>query len=458
MPGPLACSRLRRSLRPLRRFSALALAFGLADCSAPPTAKAPAGPKAVILVSVDTLRADHLGAYGYGKPTSPHIDRLAEQGVTFARTSAHAPSTLLSHASIFTSRIPQQHAASHIRNLPLSEVALTLTEVLRDAGYATASYNSGGQLMRSFGLAQGFEVYESGPDTFLWAVEQGLAWLDGRPPADASRPFFLFLHTYEPHHPYTPSLADLELFAVDYRGPLSHLIPVELLVEVNQGRRRLTDADLAYVIAAYDAEIHATDRAFGRLLEGLAARGLLDSSLIVLTSDHGEEFGEHGMVGWHSHTLNEELLRVPLILRMPGRAHAGSRIDRLARSIDIAPTVLEALGLPAPREFAGRSLLPAVRGEEQPELPSVAAWDTPQQHYFEALTTRRLKLNDGKVFDLQGDPGEKVDLAFERPALRAELERALRSAVEARPALAGAPPTVLSEEELRRLESLGYVR
>lgn len=435
----------------------MALAL-LSACGAPPTTKVGTGPTAVILVSIDTLRADHLGAYGYGKPTSPHIDRLAEQGITFTRTSAPAPSTLLSHASIFTSRIPQQHAASHVRNLPLSEEALTLTEVLRDAGYATASYNSGGQLMRAFGLAQGFDVYESGPDRFAWAVDQALGWLDARPPAEAARPFFLFLHTYEPHHPYTPSLADLELFAGNYRGSLPHLIPVELLVEVNHGKRRLNDADLAYVIAAYDAEIHATDRSFGLLLDGLAQRGLLDSSLIVLTSDHGEEFGEHGMVGWHSHTLNEELLRVPFVLRLPGRAHAGSRIESLARSIDIAPTVLEALGLPAPREFAGRSLLPAVRGEELPELPSVAAWDTPQSHYFEALTTRRLKLNDGKVFDLQGDPGEKVDLAFERLELRTELERALRAAVEERPALAGAAPAVLTEEELRRLESLGYVR
>ena len=412
----------------------------------------------VILLSIDTLRADHLGAYGYAKPTSPTIDHFAAQGIVFARPSAQAPSTLLSHAAIFTAQIPQHHGASHVRFLPLAESAVTLTEVLAAQGFATVSFNSGGQLDRAFGLGQGFEIYEKGPDPFEWAVQQSESWLTARAQRGDDRPFFLFLHTYEVHHPYTPSPQDFALFAdPNYRGALPKGISVEWLERLNQRQRRPSPEDLAYIEAAYDGEIRSVDRGFGRLLEILRQRQLLESTVIVVTSDHGEEFEEHGRVGWHSHSLYEELLWVPLIFRLPDARFAGARPLQRVRSIDIAPTLLDLLGLPPQPSFDGRSLLPLMSpGGQLEELPAIAFRDNAQGEKFESLAFRRYKWNEGKLFDLEADPAEKTDLAANERATCDQLAAELRRRVEGRRALLPGQGVELEEETRERLRSLGY--
>lgn len=412
----------------------------------------------VVLVSIDTLRADHLGAYGYRPPTSPHLDGLARQGIVFENVSAQAPSTLLSHASIFTSQIPQHHAASHIRFRPLAESAVTLTERLAEAGYDTASFNSGGQLVRAFGLAQGFAIYDQGPDSFSGPLERSLAWLEERRNRADQDPFFLFLHTYEVHHPYTPRPADLQVFAGHYRGTLPDQISVELLDRLNHAGQPPSAEDLAHIVAAYDAEILSVDRGIGRLVEYFERRDLLDVTLWVVTSDHGEEFGEHGLVGWHSHTLYEELLRVPLILRLPEALWAGRRVASRVASIDIAPTLLDLLGLPPAPTFEGRSLAPLFAPDGRlPPAPAIAFRDGPQGQIYEALTWRRFKLNEGRLFDLAADPGEKADLAGLRPdllePLRGELRRRVDRSTDSSPS---SGPALLDEDDRKRLLSLGY--
>lgn len=436
------------------RFPGLvAMALLLAGCGAE---TAPRGRWNVILFSIDTLRADHLGAYGYPRPTSPRLDELAAEGLLFERVSSQAPSTLLSHAAMLTGQIPQHHGASHIRLRPLPESAVTLAEILAGAGYETASWNGGGQLDRAFGLAQGFGHYEEGPDPFSWAREKAEAWLAEREERRETRPFFLFLHTYEAHHPYTPDEEDLALFADGYAGRLPHQITIPMLEAINQGRAPLAPEDLAFIIAAYDAEIHAVDRGFGQLLDFLRQRDLLEKTLIVVTSDHGEEFSEHGQVGWHSHTLYEELLRVPLILRLPEARWAGRRPARRVRSIDIAPTVLDLLGLPAASSFDGRSLLPLAEGGEPEEAPAIAFRDTAAGEIFEALAFRRFKLAEGRLFDLEDDPWERRDLAAADPATLAALRAELKRQVARRSGPAPAAPAHLGDEELERLRALGY--
>jgi arylsulfatase A-like enzyme len=413
----------------------------------------------ILLLSIDTLRADHLGAYGYRTPTSPAIDTLAKEGIVFEKASAQAPSTLLSHAAMLTSQIPQHHRASHVRYLPLAEDAVTLAEVLAAQGYETVSWNGGGQLDRAFGLAQGFDVYEKGPDPFDWAVGQTETWLAARRSRGEERPFFLFLHTYEAHHPYTPRPEDLEVFDRGYAGYLPKMISVEQLDDINHRRSSMSPEDLEHIIATYDAEIRSVDRGFGRVLEALRQQDLLDQTLIVLTSDHGEEFGEHGLVGWHSHSLYEELLWVPLIFRLPDARFAGQRQDRRVRSIDIAPTLLDLLGVPAPPSFEGRSLAPFFeKGATPPEEePAIAFRDNAQGDAFESLTIRRHKLNEGKLFDLETDPWEKRDQAAADPETLESLRRQLARLVAARPGIAPASPVELGEEERERLRALGYV-
>lgn len=411
----------------------------------------------VILVSIDTLRPDHLGCYGYEKPTSPAIDHLCERAVVFENAVAHAPSTLLSHASLFTSQIPQHHGAFHFHHLPLAEEATTLAEILRGAGYRTASFNAGSQMRSEFGLDQGFEVYESVAIDLQSVAGAALAWLDD---LDADERVFLFVHTYEVHHPYDPAPEDLALFAdPDYAGEWGDEISVERLRRANAGEVAWDEADRQHVVAAYDAEIRGMDRAFGRLLDGLRVRGRFDEALVVLVSDHGEEFGERGFLGWHAHTLYEELLRVPLVIRWPGDAHAGRRVRPRVALVDVAPTILDAAGVEPPAGFDGESLGALVRGETRASEPRpVIAYRDTAEIDNESITVGRYKYHAGRLFDLVADPGERRDLAAERPEEARRLRELLERAREGREGTRAEEAAELPPEVVEELRALGYVR
>ena len=410
----------------------------------------------IILISIDTLRPDHLGCYGEELPTSPEIDRFRSDAVLFKTVIAQAPSTLPSHASIFTSLIPQHHQASHTALHPLSSAALTLTEVLRAAGYRTYAVVGGSQLAPVFGLNQGFDTYEVQAVAFSGTIARGLEILDQR---SSSSPFFLFLHTYEVHHPYSPQREKLAKLEAGYRGPLPASISVELLREINSKRLAIDKADLAHIMHAYDAEIMSMDEAFGEFQAALVSRGLYENSVIVFMSDHGEEFGEHGIVGWHSHTLYDELLRIPLLVKLPQSRYAGATIGSVVESIDIAPTILDLVGLSPPRAFEGHSLLPRIEGGDGRDETAVVWRETrPDESGVKSgIRTPEWKLHDGRLFNLLRDPGEQHDLASQEPELVASLERRLESVIaSARPL---EPATVVVDEGTRKaLRALGYVQ
>jgi O-antigen biosynthesis protein len=422
---------------------------------------APQAPTSAVLVSIDTLRPDHLGCYGYSAPTSPEIDRLCAESSVYTGALAHAPSTLLSHASMFTSLVPQHHGASHLRRLPLPAGVATLAESFAGEGFRTAGFHGGAQLAPEFGFGRGFERYEERTVPLAAVVPEALAWLD----SVGAAPFFLFLHTYDVHHPYTPAAASLQRFDSDYGGTLPPSISVELLWDAKRGRVVFDEADRRHIVAAYDAEIREMDAAVGALLAGLRQRGLLDRTVFALTSDHGEEFGEHGAVGWHSHTLFQELLRVPLVLRLPDRRGAGLRPAERVGLIDLAPTLLAAAGVPSAPGSQGRSLLPLLDPPSRARSKAAAALaERPflalgevAEGSFEALLLGAHKLYGGALFDLDRDPQEKVDIAGQSPREVAALS-ALLTHLSRTDEPGARTPLTLDEETERGLRALGYLR
>lgn len=433
-------------------------AAGLAACAlgvACSDAPAPRFGANVILFSIDTLRADHLGCYGYERPTSPTIDELSSDAILFRVAIAHAPSTLASHASIFTSQVPQHHGASFARLTALPPDAVGLATVLKASGYHTASFNGGGQLSAEFGLDQGFEEYRSFPGAqgrFDRVLPRVLAWLGQA----RVRPFFLFLHTYGVHASYRPQPGYLALFRGPYDGPLPERISQLLLNRINSGQLPVDAADRQHIVAAYDAEIRWVDEHLGQLVQHLKGTGLYNDTLIAVTSDHGEELGERGRIGLHSHTLYDELLRVPLVVKLPHARHAGVRVDVPVRSIDIAPTILGALGIPAPATFDGEDLL-ARLGGTRAAPPAVCWLDAPSPADGTALRTAEWKLDRGRLYDLVRDPGETRDLAAQRGNVVAALERQRDAILAARP-LPSAQRVQPSKELQEQLHALGYVK
>ncbi len=437
----------------------LLAAAGLAGTlvAAPPATPAPN----LVVVSVDTLRADHLGCYGYPRPTSPAIDRFRRDAALFEQAIAQAPSTLPSHASLLTSLVPQRHGASWAARRAIPEEVVTLPEVLRGAGYRTAAFTGGGQMHPSNGLAQGFDLYRvTGPLPLAETVAAALPWLDeldeiGELDERRRSPFFLFLHTYETHHPYTPDAETLALFDDGYSGPLPAKIGVGLLDRVNRGELAIDARDVAHIVAAYDAEIRSMDRGFADLLRHLRERGLYEETMIVLTSDHGEEFGEHERVGWHSHSLYDELLRVPLVVKFPAGRHAGAAVEGQVRSLDVAPTALAALGIAPPPEFEGIDLAPVLAGAAAPPRAAVSRRDVRDLEIV-SVRTAGWKLYGERLFDLAADPAERADVAAEHPETVEALRRLLAEATAAGP-VAPAPAAEPDPRLLRELEALGYV-
>jgi Sulfatase len=417
----------------------------------------PHRPRGVILISIDTLRPDHLGCYGYASPTSPALDEFRKDAILFRQTIAQAPSTLPSHASLLTSLNPSRHGASLSRGRTLASRRPTLAEVVRAAGFATASFNGGYQLDAVFGLGRGFETYLTpepslGPsldlDRFEDIVGAGLRWLG----APRRGRFFLFLHTYEVHHPYAPAAWCRRLFGGTYRGSLPDRIDLGLLEAINSHRIPLGPGDLEHIVASYDAEIRSTDAAFARLRQGLDKLGLYEETLIIVTSDHGEEFGEHGSVGWHGHTLYDELLRVPLLVKLPFSHHGGESFAGLSRLIDVAPTVLGALGLPPPRSFQGVDLVPVLEHRALGPLLAVSALD---DRSAVAVRGPRWKWYNGALFDLTHDSHERSNVAAAHPDEVAPLATIALS--ERRAAAVTTKAAEPSAELVERLHAIGYL-
>jgi len=434
----------------------------------------------VVLVSVDTLRADHLSGYGYERPTSPFVDSLAAAGVRFTAAFAHASWTLPSHMSLMTSCHPQTHQVEITRS-SLPAAIPTLAEVLAAAGYESTAFVSWIYLKAGFGFGRGFHAYhELLPppelrDSSTRHSAEGVAgrvieWARGRP----RRPFFLFVHLFDPHMSYEPPLAYARRFdpGLGSVEPGSYERLSRYVDGLHDDAPAIPPAELAQARALYDGEIRYVDAELERLFGVLGEEGLLDDTLVVFTSDHGEELDDHGSMEGHQWTLYDEVLRVPLILVFPDGRFAGAVEPRLAGLIDVAPTVLEALGLAAPPAFEGRSLLPLLAGDSARREEAVFSqirrfnlkWSlrTPEHKliYNQAPETdeRGMPLAAGfELYDLRADPGERTNVFDPSSPVARELARRLRAFTERRPQGEAGEGPELTPEERRRLESLGYV-
>lgn len=417
----------------------------------------------IILISIDTLRADHLGCYNYPRNTCPSIDKFRENAVLFRYCIAQSSSTLTSHASMLTSLIPSHHGAFFTREQALPENIRTMAELLKEKGYQTISFNDGGQIAPKFGLNQGFDRYESMRDSikaehlnFYRVVTKTMKWLDQHP----EEKFFLFLHTYETHHPYTPKKRQLKLFESNYNGDLNWQITVEMIERINKGEIKLTDEDKQHIINTYDAEIRSMDESFGLLIDFLKKKKLYDNTLIIFTSDHGEEFGEHGIWATHSHTLFNDQLHVPLVIKLPASKFASRKVDHLVRSIDILPTVMDLLGEKMSKDFEGSSLVPLMKGIPPKKLIFAISQRDMKQTYVSAywsVMTQKWKLYDAKLFNLLNDPGELKDVSKSHEDLKTNLQKYALIYLKRKNEKSPAKKVVLDDELREKLKSLGYL-
>ena len=418
----------------------------------------------IILISIDTLRADHLGCYKYNRNTSPAVDKFRKDSVLFRRCIAQSTSTLASHASILTSLIPSHHGAFFTRSQPLPGQIETMAERLKKKNYLTVSFNDGGQIAPEFGLNQGFDIYQSmNPKNkaydlvFSVIVDKTAEWLDNR---HDNQTFFLFLHTYETHHPYTPAKEYLKLFESGYKGNLPDHISVKLIDQINKGEITLNDEDKKHILNAYDAEIRMMDDSFGRLTDLLKKKKLYDNTMIIFTSDHGEEFGEHGIWALHSHTLFNEQLHVPLIIKLPGSKFASSKVNRLVRSIDILPTVLDLLGEKEAKNLEGISLVPLMKGKKPGKKIFAVSQRDMQQTYdrkYWSVMDRKWKLYDSKLYNLLKDPGESIDASGTNRDLKRKLEKFAVYYIKKNMQGISGKKVKMDDELKKKLKSLGYL-
>ena len=390
----------------------------------------------VLLVSIDSLRADHVGAYGYARETSPAIDTLARDGALFESAISSAPWTVPAHMTLLTGLPPEVHDVVTVRQ-KLSPDAVTLAEVLQGAGYATAAFVSGPTVMAHYGFGQGFASYDESmverrPKLGGAAVSSpGLVdlvggWLDRWSAVETREPFFVFLHMWDVHYDYVPPPEYVERFDPGYRGNLD-----ARRFETNDTISRGMDPrDLQHLIALYDGEIRFTDDHLARLFAKLRALGVLDDTIVVVTSDHGEEFFEHGSKG-HAKTLYDEVLRVPLVVRYPRRVAPSQRVTQQVRLMDVAPTILGLAGVTAPEGFGARDVAPENRfadlspylaGRASPPFPVLPAfssnrWLSGRQNSARTVQAKLIRYEPPlpnragvEVFDLALDPEEQTNL------------------------------------------------
>ena len=393
----------------------------------------------VLLVTLDTVRADRIGAYGYASAATPNLDRLAREGVLFSDATTQSPLTAPAHTALLTGQYPTRLGVKDNASTPLPDSALTLAEMLQPAGYRTGAFIGAFVLDRPYGFAQGFQTFDATFQGFRPELKQqaqrtadeviapAIAWLKTVP---AGSPFFAWVHLYDAHAPYGAPAPFGEKF-----------------------RAR-----------AYDGEIAYLDTAVGRLLATVRDAGALDRTIVIAVGDHGEALGDHGE-DEHGMFLYESVLRIPWIVRLPTSGRGGSVVAEQVRSIDLAPTVLDLTGVDAQHRMDGESLAPVMRGRPRRDPPaSYADTHFPQLHFGWSMT-RSLRVGEWKyidapnpeLYDLRTDRSERQNVITGRTTvaqrMAADLEVTERSFGPAATIVASQP----DPETLARLRSLGYV-
>lgn len=460
----------------------------------------------IVLLTVDTLRADRLGAAGYaprgGSPT-PLADRLAADGAILTRCYAPRGQTHPSLASMLTGKFPITHGLRD-NGMQFSAEHVPFPVTLKRAGYRTAAFCSNLDRTRWPFWIRGFDAAEDGVEGALleegargfemhaeWderTVAKALAWIGTLPPRDGepSAPFFLWVHLYDAHQPYTPS-EDARARFMDpaYDGPFRHPrgsddAPRDAVGEYVDAWA-LSDAtfgaaDLAAVDALYDAGVWDTDRRLQRVVDALTRRGLFDEALVVYSSDHGEELGRHHDYFGHGNSIYDDVLHIPLVVRWPGEVRPGTRIDGLCQNLDLFPTFLEAAGIEVPSDTEGISLLPHLLGEraDGPREFAFGEWEDllysisdgawkaianprgvqPRKPPYRHREGAAFPYECAELYHLSADPGEQVNLHASRPDEARRLGVALRAFLS-HPS--HRTPLALPDRADPALEALGYI-
>ena len=433
----------------------------------------PKFPHGIILISLDTLRADHLGIYGYHRDTSPHIDAFAKESIVFECAVVQSPWTLPSQMSIMTSLYPSSHGVKN-RNQRLAEKHVTLAELLRDGGYQTAAFADGAFMKGLYGFKQGFGIYDG--DQWIGIARilpKAKKWLA----KNKSDPFFLFIHCYDIHDPYTPPPPYNRIFHdFTYTG---HFHPSTKNMQAAAWKGlKLSDEDLHHIKALYDGSIRYTDEKIGEFLSYLQDTGLKDNTLIIITSDHGEEFKEHGSF-LHWKLYFRPNLHVPLIMRIPHYPEKEFRINELVQSIDILPTILDIAELPSHPKAQGRSLLPLIKRRKtilhrspwrifypfsEDEKISFAEHKEikgKRRHDYSVIKDRyqliyNFKSKSFQLFDLKNDPLAQINIAQGNDDIVERLFLQLNEFHGVTPSYK-APTFTLDEQTRDQLKALGYI-
>ena len=436
-------------------------------------ARARRGTPNVVYIVIDTLRADRLHLYGNARPVSPHIDALAARGVTFDRAYASTAWTVPSTASLLTGLSPPEHGIGMSSSIFLADSLVTLPEAFQAKGYTTGAFVCNPLISAGHNFVQGFEhfrVYDWPHAEVIY--EEVDAWIR----AHSEQPFFLYLHVTDPHYPYTPN----EVFrsqVVEGPDPIRMEGKLDLYVENFYAN---PDADIAelraaidHLLALYDAEILGVDFFIGRVLELLDELVVIENTIVAVTSDHGEEFLEHGWIGHHSQLFDPQTW-VPLVIAGP-RVPVGTRIEAPIENLRIVPTLLELAGVPKPRGMRARSLF--ADGDAQPPVflsNSKARWADLEERRVERLGTTFSVIDKGwrlmwhplapggegrdvlTLYDLENDPGCLTDVAAEHPKrvehLRRSIEAWIHDGLARSPGVMQATPATME-----MLRNLGYI-
>ena len=402
-------------------------------------------PRNLLLVTVDTLRADHLSSYGYERKTSPGLDRLAADGVRFRKAIVQRGGTWPSLTSILTSMYPRSHGVRSNGDV-LDVSKRTIAELLRERGFRTAAFltnmltaeHRGFDEVALFGdEARGGRDVAAAADTVQWLRDH------------RDEKFFLWLHLMGPHNPYTPAPEYRENFDTGYVGPVGG--SRKFLEAIHASKHRLSERELAHVVSLYDAEILQVDARIRTVLDSLGELDIASDTLIVFSSDHGEELYGHNFYFFHSLSIYESVLHVPLIFSLPGRLPRGMTVDTIVESIDLAPTMFELLGLSIPDDFEGTSLVPLISGDGNASTRPNAAYSelgpyiqsirTDRWHYVynpRQLSSPGSRADDTgrsgafsiereELYDVREDPEPRRNVVRNHPGVASELrDRVLR--------------------------------
>lgn len=453
-PGPLA---------------AFLLLAGLIILTATGCSPAPDEQPSIVLITLDTLRADHLGCYGYTRARTPNLDSFAGSALRFDNTFSTINTTLASHAAMMTGKHPQALGVPR-NSFPLSPDIPTIAELLGSNGYRTAAFVSCSALTSRMGLARGFETYDETFDLSAADQEQrraesttaaALRWLE----RNSNRPFFLWVHYFDPHFPYEPPAPFDTMYDNGYQGPADG--SMDYLEKLWQNRLSPARADLQRLVDLYDGEIAYLDHCLGPLLDELGRPGLKERTLVAVTADHGEHLTERRLKFYHGNYVYQPSIRVPLLIRFPGVAARTGTVSETVQTIDLFHTLLGAAGVQAKNRGRSQDLSgplvprPAFAEASRPwnvEDSNPSQYQNLQKASMVVRYPWKLVVTPWRrqveLYNLQQDPAERNNLA----ASQTDLARELHSLLAGWRNEAGPPASLPDQENLKRLETLGYVQ